>query len=131
MNNKGRGQKNREIGLVQKNDVAQIYAVIELERVKKQQQENAFESLKKTLFVAQNQDLEWQAERKEIAALVAQIQEKRKLLGLLMHINPSMDEKLSLNTFLINQQQKLSLLEKETNQRYALDIHIPPISFSF
>ena len=115
-----RAERNREIGLVKRESPENnkpIPSQLDIE----------FECLRKTIAITQNEDMEWQSERKEIAHILECIRQKRALLALLMYTNTSNEEKLDIYTFLMNQNSQSVALESETSKYYALDAHVPHI----
>lgn len=119
-------RRNREIGLVQRKRTEE-----ENDPWKQTNILREFEELRKTLAVVQNQDQEWQRERNEIGAMVKQIEEKRVVLGILMHLNPSHQERQELNRFLVNQKKSLDLMKDDTNKRYLLNVNFTDIPTPF
>ena len=123
--------RNREIGLVQKRGPCNESPRSEGPCSERRELDLVFESLKKTVAVAQNQDSEWQLERKDIAMLLEMIREKRNFLAFLMYTSDSAEEKLDLYTFLLNQNSQSVALEEYTSKHYALDAYVQPFKSPF
>ena len=116
-------RRNREIGLVRKKQVEERHRSIHKERENVREIDSIFASLKKTLAVAQNQDSEWQAERKEMGKIMNEIiQIRNRQTSMISLLDIPTELKYEYYAHLLGLRQHYASTEIEVDKYYALNL---------